>query len=110
MGLAPLLSMLMKLSSSASVCVQSHFSHVLFFATLWTVAHQVPLSMGFSRREYWSGLPYPPSFRDLPDPETEPISLMSPVLAGRFFTIRVTWDVLIMGANPLNQGSPTSGI
>ena len=73
MGLAPLLSMLMKLSSSASVCVQSHFSHVLFFATLWTVAHQVPLSMGFSRREYWSGLPFPSS-GDLPDPGIEPTS------------------------------------
>ena len=38
----------------------SHFSCVQFFATLWTVAHQAPLSMGFSRQEYWSGLPCPP--------------------------------------------------
>ena len=37
----------------------SHFSHVRFFATPWTVAHQAPLSMGFSRQEYWSGLPFP---------------------------------------------------
>ena len=36
-----------------------HFSHVLLFVTLWTVARQAPLSMGFSRREYWSGLPFP---------------------------------------------------
>ena len=38
----------------------SHFSHVLLFVTLLTVAHQAPLSMGFSRQEYWSGLPFPP--------------------------------------------------
>ena len=38
-------------------CVLSHFSHVQFCATLWTKTHQAPLSMGFSRQEYWSGLP-----------------------------------------------------
>ena len=38
----------------------SHFSHVQLFVTLWTVAHQAPLTMGFSRQEYWSGLPCPP--------------------------------------------------
>ena len=43
------------------------------------------LSMGFSSQEYWSGLPFPPP-RDLPDPGIEPVSLMSPALAGRFFT------------------------
>ena len=42
------------------MCVLSHFSRVQLFATLWTVAHQTPLSMGFSRQEYWSGLPGPP--------------------------------------------------
>ena len=41
-------------------------SHVQLFATLWTVAHQAPPSMGFSRQEYWSGLPFPPP-GDLPD-------------------------------------------
>ena len=41
-------------------CMISHFSHVLLFITLWTVSHQAPLSMGFSRQEYWSGLPCPP--------------------------------------------------
>ena len=46
---------------------------------------QAPLSMGFSRQEYWSGLPCPPS-GDLPDPGIEPASLMSPTLAGEFFT------------------------
>ena len=55
------------------VCVLSHFGHVQLFATLWTVAHQDPLSMEFSRQEYWSGLPFPfPG--DLPDQGIEPAS------------------------------------
>ena len=48
-------------------------SRVLLFATLWTVAYQAPPSMGFSRQEYWSGLPFP-SPGDLPDPGIEPWS------------------------------------
>ena len=55
------------------------FSRVRPFATLWTVAHQAPLSMGFSRQEYWSGLPCPPP-GDLPDPGAEPESPVSPVM------------------------------
>src|SRR5574341_945454 len=55
------------------------------FVTLWTVAHQAPLPMGFPRQEYWNGLPFP-SPGDLPDPRIEPTSLVSPALAGRFFT------------------------
>ena len=51
----------------------------------WTVAHQVPLSMGFSRQEYWIGLPFP-SPGDLLDPGIKPMSLESPTLAGGFFT------------------------
>ena len=51
----------------------------------WTVACQAPLSMGFSRQDYWSGLPRPLS-EDLPDPGIEPSSLMSPALGGGFFT------------------------
>ena len=54
--------------------------------TPWTVAHQFPLSMGFSRQEYWSGLPCPPP-GDLPDPGMKPVCLLSSVLAGRIFTI-----------------------
>ena len=57
-------------------------SHARVFATPWTVALQVPLTMGFSRQEYWSGLPFP-SPGDLPGPGIEPVS---PVLAGQFFT------------------------
>ena len=49
-------------------CVLSHFSYIWFCVTLWTVVPQVPLSMGFSRQEYWSGLPCP-SPGDLPNPE-----------------------------------------
>ena len=67
------------------LCVLSHFSHVQFFVTLWTVAHQVPLSVGFSRQEYRSGLLCPPS-GDLPNPGIEPTSLTSPALTSRFFT------------------------
>ena len=55
---------------------------VLFFVTWWTLACKAPLSMGFSRQEYWSGLPCPPP-GDLTNPGTEPAS---PILAGRFFT------------------------
>ena len=61
----------------------SSFSCVGFFATLWAVAHQALL--GFSRREYWSGLPCPPP-GDLPNPGIKSASLASPALAGGFFT------------------------
>ena len=61
------------------------FSRVQLFVTLWAVACQAPLSMEFSRQEYWSGLPcLPPG--DLPNPEIEPTSPVSPALAGGFFT------------------------
>ena len=71
--------------------VLSCFSHVWLFAILWTVAHKAPLSMGFSRQEYWSGLSCPPP-GDLPNPGIKPVSLMSLVLAGRFFTTSTTWE------------------
>ena len=61
------------------VCVPSYFNRVQLFATLWTVAHLVPLSTGFSRQEYWSGLPCS-SPGDLPDPGIEPASPVSPAL------------------------------
>ena len=64
----------------------SHFSLVQLFVT-WTVACQAPLSMRFSRQEQWSELACPPS-GDLPDPGIKPTSLMSPALAGGFFTTR----------------------
>ena len=85
----------------------SRFSGVRLHETLWTVVCQAPLSMGFSRQEYWSGLPFPPP-RDLPDPgiyylpsllrlgSNRPKSIMvylidpSPALADRFFTTSAT--------------------
>ena len=57
----------------------------------WTIACQTPLSMGFFRQEYWSRLPFPPP-GDLIDPGTEPMSLASPALAGRFYTIAYSYS------------------
>ena len=72
----------------------SCFIRVRLFVTLWTVAHQASLSMGFPRQEYYSGLPFPFPW-DHPDPGMEPVSLTSLALAmGWFFTISVTWKVL----------------
>ena len=71
------------------VCALSHFSPVQLCATPQTVAPQAPLSTGFSRQEYWSGLPFPPP-EDLPDPGIEPAFLMSLALAGKFFTTGAT--------------------
>ena len=65
----------------------SCLSRVRLFVTPWTVAHQAPLSMGFSRQEYWCGLPCSPP-GDLPHPRIEPVPLVSPALAGGFFTIQ----------------------
>ena len=69
----------------------SCFTHVQLFATPWSVAHQVPLSMGVSRQEYWSRLPCP-SPGDLPNPGTEFKYLKSPALTGKFFTTSATWE------------------
>ena len=66
-------------------CVLSCFSRVRLCMTLWSVACQVPLSMGFSRREHCHGLPCPPP-GDHPDPGMEPTSLITPAWAGGFFT------------------------
>ena len=59
--------------------------------TPWTGVHQTPLSMEFSRQEYWSGLPFPSS-GDLPNPGIEPTSAMSPALAGELFATSVPWE------------------
>ena len=79
--------------SYCCMCVLSHFSHVQLLATLWTVACQAPLSMGFFMQEYWSGL-LCPHLEDVPDPGTEPTFLMFPALAGGLFTISATWEAL----------------
>ena len=74
-------------------CILSRLSSVQLCATLWTIACQDLLSMGFSKQEYWSGLPFPPP-GDLPEAKIEPVSLMSPVSAGKFFTTSATWEDL----------------
>ena len=76
------------------MCACQVTSVVYNFSTVWTVAHQAPLCMGFSRQEYWGGLLYPPS-GDLPDSGIEPVSLTSSALAGGFFTTRTTREALI---------------
>ena len=68
-----------------STCLLSCFSCVQVCETPWTVTHQVPLCTGFSRQEYWSGLP-------CPSPGIKPTSFLSPVSPGRSFTIRATWE------------------
>ena len=72
------------------VCVLSHISYVRLFANLWTVAYEAPLSMGFSRQEHWSRSSFSPL--DLPDPGVKPAFLMSPELAGKFFTTSAFWE------------------
>ena len=74
--------------ASQEICSSSH---VQLFVTQWTVAHQAPLSLGFSRWGYWSGLPYLP-LGDLTNAGIEPTSLMSSALAGSFFTASTTWE------------------
>ena len=71
-------------------CVLCCFSHVQRFVTLWPVSQQAPLTMGFSRQEYWNGLPCP--LPDLPHSEMESASLVSPALAAKFFTTSTTSD------------------
>ena len=82
------------LSSEHSIArVLSCFSCVRIFATLWTIVCQVSPSMGFSRQEHWSGLPFPPP-GNLSNPRIKFVSLMSPALAGGFFTTSATWEAL----------------
>ena len=94
-----------------SWCISTHSSAILFlahvqlFKTPWTVVHQTPLSMGFSRQEYWSWLPFP-SPGHLPDAgKIEPVSLMSPALASRFFTTSTTWEALVLHGECINLHS-----
>ena len=84
--------------------------------TLWTVAHEALLSMGFSRQGYWSGFSCPPP-GDLPDPGIEPKSLMSPALADRFFTTSATQEAQVLAAqscltlcNPMICNLPGSSV
>ena len=71
------------------VCMLRHFSCVR-----WTAACQAPLSMGFSRHEYWSGWPRPPPW-DLPTHGSNPCFLCLPALAGGFFTTWAPWEAIL---------------
>ena len=73
------------MASTKHFLVLSQLSRVQLFVTPGTAARQAPLSVEFSRREYWSGLPCPPP-EDLPHPGIELVSLRSPALVGDFFT------------------------
>ena len=77
-------------------------SHTRLFVTPWTVAHQTPLSMGFSRQEYWSGEPCPTP-GDFPDPGIKPAS---PAFAGGFFTHWATWETHEMHYQLRNKAVP----
>ena len=71
------------------LCESEVAKSVRLLATPWTAAYQAPPPMGFSRQEYWSGLPCPPP-GDFPEQGIEPTPLVSPALAGRFFTTGLT--------------------
>ena len=83
-----------------TMCMLSCFSRVQLFAVPWSVTHQAPLSMGFSRQEYWHGLPCP-SPGALPNPGIEPKSHISPELAGGFFATSTTWEAQILTTTKL---------
>ena len=74
-------------------CVLNCFPQVQLYATLWIVAHQAPLSMRFSRQEYWNALPFS-SPGDVPNPGIKPTSLAAPAVAGGFFTASAAWEAL----------------
>ena len=84
-------------SSLIMPCYVCVVSYVWLSVSWWTIACQALLSMGFSRQEYWSRLPFPPA-GDLHDPGIKPTFLASPALAGEFFTTNATWE-----AHPLVQ-------
>ena len=89
------------------VCMLSCFSCVPLFVTLWTVACHAPLSMEFSRQEYW--LPCPPP-GDLSDSRIKPTFLMSRALEGRFFTTSTSWEaqILVNDNNRTHRPLPTN--
>ena len=86
-----------KLGLCVCVCVCAHTQRVVIDSLqppVGCIAHQTPLSMAFSRQEYWSELPCPPP-GDLYDPVIEPMSLMSPALAGGLIICSANWEVQI---------------
>ena len=103
----------LKLCVCVCVCVCVHarmcvhvLSRVQLFAAPWTAVRQAPLSMKFSRREHWSGLPLPPP-GDLPKPGIEPKSLVSSTLAGRFFTSCALQPIRVSSVAPRKHDALT---
>ena len=86
--------------SHETVSAKPHIPDSVHAKSRQSVTRQAPLSIGFSRQEYWSGLPYSPP-GDLHNPGTEPTSLMSPALAGGFFTTSTTWEAQGSLSTPL---------
>ena len=94
-------------------CVLGHFSHIWFFATPWTVAHQAPLSLGFSQQEYWSGLPCPPP-GDLHNPGTELMPPASPALQADFlyweaWEVSLEHFILVLTDTPMPPAAGSGG-
>ena len=87
----------------------SRFIRVRLFANLWTEAPPSLLSMGFSRKKYWSGLPCPPP-GDFPNPGTKPISLTSPALAAAAAKSLQSCPTLCDPRDGSPPGSPVPGI
>ena len=86
------------LKAKRMYCVSCVLSSVQLFVTPQTVAQQAPLSMGFSKQEYWRGLF--PSPGDLPNPEIEPVSPVSSALAGKLFTTEPPGKLLVKTVKP----------
>ena len=82
------------------LCLLHCFSPVQLIVTPWTVAHQAPLSMGFFRQEYWSGLPVPTP-EDLPNPGIELASPGFPALEGGFYITSPTWEVIYIATSSI---------
>jgi len=89
------------------VCARTHtLNHIQVFTTPWTIAHQAPLPVGFSRQEcwkYWSGLSFPPPPGDLPYPGIEPMTPACSALAGGFFTTEPPGKSCIPAQNATNH-------
>ena len=98
----------LNITSNARECNKCVSSVMSNSGTPWTIAHQAPLSMGFSRQEYCSELPCPPP-GDLPNPGIGPVFPESPALAGGFFTIKPPWKLQenATAAAKLLQSCPT---
>ena len=92
-----------------NACLLSCLSHIQLFVTLWTIALQAPLSMGFSRQEYWSGFPCPPP-GDRPNPGMEPVSPAAPALQADSLPLSIreapVWPSPGLFLQPCPKGPP----